>query len=48
VITTDPFKATTVPGVFAAGDAARPHHLISLAVADGATAGVAAYQSLLH
>jgi thioredoxin reductase len=47
IISTDMFKTTTVPGVFAAGDAARPMHSISLAVADGAIAGVAAHRSLL-
>lgn len=39
-------RETTVPGVFAAGDAARMPHSVSLAVADGMMAGVAAHQSL--
>jgi thioredoxin reductase len=46
MIATDARKETTVPGVFAAGDAARPNHSISFAVADGMTAGVSAHQSL--
>jgi thioredoxin reductase len=47
VIRTDPIKATTVPGVFACGDAARMAGSVSLAVGDGALAGVAAHQSLV-
>lgn len=47
IISTDMFKTTTVAGVFAAGDAARAMHSISLAVADGALAGIAAHRSLL-
>jgi thioredoxin reductase len=39
-------KQTTVPGVYAAGDAARPGHNASWAVADGVTAGISAHQSL--
>jgi thioredoxin reductase len=35
-----------VPGVFAAGDAARPAHNATWASADGVTAGIAAHQSL--
>ena len=46
VIRTDERKATTVPGVYAAGDAARPLHNASWAAADGVTAGIAAHQSL--
>jgi thioredoxin reductase len=46
LIATDLFKATTVAGVFAAGDAARQPHSISLAVADGAMAGIGAHRSL--
>ncbi len=45
-VKTDDFKQTTVAGVYAAGDIARPMHSITLAVADGATAGTAAHQSL--
>ncbi|MES2464966.1 MAG: NAD(P)/FAD-dependent oxidoreductase [Armatimonadota bacterium] len=47
VIKTDAFKETTVPGVFAAGDAARPLHSITFASADGVMAGVFAHQSLV-
>ena len=46
VIRTDERKATTVPGVYAAGDAARLQHTVSFAVADGAMAGISAHQSL--
>lgn len=46
-IQTDEQQATTVPGVFAAGDAARTLHTITGAMADGALAGVFAHQSLL-
>lgn len=47
VIRVDDWKATTVPGVFAAGDAARAHHNATLASADGVMAGVAAHRSLI-
>lgn len=47
VIRTTDRKATTVPGVFAAGDVARPGHTVSWAVADGVMAGIAAHQSLV-
>ncbi len=40
-IRTDAVKATTVPGVFACGDAARMAGSVSLSVGDGALAGVA-------
>ncbi len=43
----DHSQQTTIPGVYAAGDAARPMHNISFAVADGAGAGVFAHQSLV-
>ena len=43
---TDERKATGVPGVFAAGDAARLQHNATFASADGVMAGVAAHQSL--
>jgi thioredoxin reductase len=46
-IRTDAVKATTVPGVFACGDAARMAGSVSLAVGDGALAGAAAHQSLI-
>lgn len=44
---TDEMKATTVPGVFACGDAARMAGSIAFAVADGAQAGVSAHRSLI-
>jgi thioredoxin reductase len=46
-IRTDAMKATTVPGVFACGDAARAAGSIAMAVGDGAQAGVSAHRSLL-
>lgn len=45
-IRTDASKQTTVPSVYAAGDAARPGHNASWAAADGVTAGISAHQSL--
>lgn len=46
-IQTDATKATTVPGVFACGDAARAAGSVTLAVGDGAMAGLAAHRSLM-
>jgi thioredoxin reductase len=46
VVRTDAKKETTVPGVYAAGDAARVPHNATWASADGVTAGVYAHQSL--
>lgn len=46
-ITTDSAKQTTVPGVFACGDAARMAGSIALAVGEGALAGVAVHHSLM-
>jgi thioredoxin reductase len=46
-IRTDDRKETSVPGVFACGDAARAAGSVSLAVGDGAAAGIAAHQSLV-
>ncbi len=46
-ISTDAFKETSVAGVFACGDAARPSHSVSLAVGDGALAGQSAHKSLV-
>jgi thioredoxin reductase len=40
-------KETTVPGVFACGDAARMPHSVSLAVGDGAWAGAQIHRSLV-
>jgi thioredoxin reductase len=47
MITTDAQKRTTVPGVFACGDAARVPPNATLAAADGVLAGGAAHQSLV-
>lgn len=47
VIKVDERQRTSVPGVFAAGDAARAMHNVAFAVADGAMAGIAAHQSLV-
>ncbi|WP_116813250.1 NAD(P)/FAD-dependent oxidoreductase [Steroidobacter cummioxidans] len=44
---TDPMKATTVPGVYACGDAARPGGSVALAVGDGTLAGSATHRSLI-
>jgi thioredoxin reductase len=44
---TDAVKETTVPGVFACGDAARAAGSVALAVGEGALAGTAAHQSLI-
>jgi thioredoxin reductase len=44
---TDIMKETSVPGVFACGDAGLPMGALSFAVADGVRAGVAAHQSLV-
>lgn len=46
-IKTDLMKATTVPGVYACGDAARQGGSLPLAVGDGTMAGAAAHQSLV-
>ena len=46
-IRTDEGRQTTVPGVFAGGDAMRAASSVALAVADGAMAGVGAHRSLL-
>jgi thioredoxin reductase len=46
-ISTSESKETSVPGVFACGDAARAPHSVSLAVADGAWAGAQVHRSLL-
>ena len=42
----DAWGATSVPGVFAAGDAASPMHNATIASAAGVLAGIAAHQSL--
>lgn len=46
-IRTDEGRQTTVPGVFAGGDAMRAASTVALSVADGAMAGVGAHRSLL-
>jgi thioredoxin reductase len=46
-IRTDPGKQTSVPGVFAGGDATRPAGSVAIAVADGAMAGLGAHRSLV-
>jgi len=47
VIRTDEFQATTVPGVYAAGDAAQAFANATMASANGVMAGVGAHQSLV-
>lgn len=47
-LATNPYKETTVPGIYACGDVARVSGSIALAVADGAIAGVGAHQSLIE
>ncbi|WP_320197145.1 NAD(P)/FAD-dependent oxidoreductase (plasmid) [Agrobacterium rosae] len=46
-IKTDAMKQTSIPGVFACGDAARPMASVALAVGDGSLAGVNAHRSLM-
>lgn len=46
-IAVGPSKETSVPGVFAAGDAAQPMHNATLASAAGVLAGVSAHRSLV-
>ncbi|RZJ37993.1 MAG: NAD(P)/FAD-dependent oxidoreductase [Brevundimonas sp.] len=48
MIRTDDLKQTTVPGVFAAGDAARMMSNVTLAAADGAMAGIGLHRSLIE
>ena len=47
VIKTDPMKETSVPGVFACGDAAMPMASVALAVGDGNLAGSGLHRSLM-
>jgi thioredoxin reductase len=47
IVSTDMFKHTTVPGVYAAGDSARMQQSITFASADGIAAGVGIHQSLI-
>lgn len=46
-IETDAMKATSVRGIFACGDAARPFGSVAFAVGDGAQAGASTHRSLL-
>ncbi len=46
IVRTDELRATTVPGVYAAGDIVRAMHSITLAAADGMMAGTALHRSL--
>lgn len=46
-VKTDVAKSTSVEGVYAAGDLARPGGSVTFAVADGAMAGIAAHRSLM-
>lgn len=46
-IRVDEWKSTTVPGVYAAGDAASPTHNATLASAAGVLAGIGVHQSLI-
>ncbi len=47
IIRTDAQRATSVPGVFAAGDAARAFTNATLAAGDGVLAGVSAHRSMI-
>ncbi|HVK04426.1 MAG TPA: NAD(P)/FAD-dependent oxidoreductase [Armatimonadaceae bacterium] len=47
LVRTDETQQTTVPGVYAAGDAARRAHHVTGAAADGVAAAIAAHQSLV-
>lgn len=46
-IRSDAMKETSVPGMFACGDAACAPHSVSLAVGDGAWAGATVHRSLI-
>ena len=47
IVTVDEMKATTVAGVYAAGDITRMGHAVTFACADGVTAAVAIHRSLV-
>ncbi len=47
ILTTDAIKATSIPGVYAAGDIARAFGNITLVSADGVMAGLGMHQSLM-
>ncbi|ASV83476.1 oxidoreductase [Ochrobactrum quorumnocens] len=46
-IKTDEMKATSVAGIYAAGDVTRGAHSVAWSVSDGVTAGVSAHRSLV-
>lgn len=46
-VKTNEFKQTSIPGLFACGDLARPMGSVTFAVGDGALAGFAAHRSLI-
>lgn len=46
-VRTDAARQTSIPGIFACGDVARTPHSVSLAVGDGAMAGVQVHRSLI-
>ena len=48
LIEVDMMKQTSVPGVFAAGDAARAMSNVTFAAADGMMAGIALHRSLVE
>jgi thioredoxin reductase len=45
-IKTDEWKQTSIPNVYAVGDASSPYHIISVATTSGTMAGVSAHASL--
>lgn len=47
IVRTDAMKATTVPGVWAAGDITRGSHTVTYASADGVAAGLAVHRALI-
>ena len=47
VVSVDPMKMTSVPGVYAAGEITRAMHNVTIAAADGVMAGVAVHASLV-
>jgi thioredoxin reductase len=47
IIRTGADKQTTVPGIYAAGDAARMPHSVAFAVAEGVQAGISLHQGLI-
>ena len=47
IVTVDEMKATTVAGVYAAGDITRMAHTVTFACADGVAAALAIHRSLV-